>query len=55
RKEIVTRRTIFELKKARARAHILEGLKIAVDNIDAVIKLIRASKNPKEAKGGHQQ
>ncbi|MEE8574601.1 MAG: DNA gyrase subunit A, partial [Thermodesulfobacteriota bacterium] len=52
RKEIVTRRTIFELKKARARAHILEGLRIAVDNIDKVIKLIRASKTPKEAKEG---
>ncbi len=54
RKEVVTRRTIFELKKARARAHILEGLKIAVENIDAVIKLIRASSNPKEAKTGLQ-
>ena len=55
RKEIVTRRTIFELKKARARAHILEGLKIAVEKIDAVIKLIRASGNPKEAKTGLQE
>lgn len=52
RKEVVTRRTIFELKKARERAHILEGFKIALDNIDAVIKLIRASKGPSEAKAG---
>ena len=52
RKEIVTRRTAFDLKKARERAHILEGLKIAIDNLDAVIKLIRASKNPAEAKAG---
>lgn len=43
RKTVVIRRTIFELEKARARAHILEGLKIAVDNIDEVIKIIRAS------------
>ncbi|WP_306535333.1 DNA gyrase subunit A [Geobacter sp.] len=52
RREIVTRRTIFELKKAEARAHILEGLKIALDWLDAVIELIRASKNPDEAKNG---
>ncbi|MEK6790363.1 MAG: DNA gyrase subunit A [Deltaproteobacteria bacterium] len=52
RREVVTRRTVFELKKARERAHILEGLKIAIDNIDAVIKLIRASKGPAEAKAG---
>ena len=45
RKDVVTRRTVFELNKAKARAHILEGLKIAVDNLDKVIKLIRASKN----------
>lgn len=50
RREIVTRRTIFELKKAEARAHILEGLKTALDWLDAVIELIRASKNPDEAK-----
>ncbi len=43
RKTVVIRRTIFELEKARARAHILEGLKIAVDNIDEVIKIIRGS------------
>lgn len=52
RREIVTRRTVFELKKAEARAHILEGLKIALDWLDAVIELIRASKNPAEAKEG---
>ncbi len=52
RREIVTRRTIFELKKAEARAHVLEGLKIALDWLDAVIELIRASKNPAEAKLG---
>ncbi len=52
RREIITRRTIFELKKAEARAHILEGLKIALDWLDAVIELIRSSKNPAEAKLG---
>jgi DNA gyrase subunit A len=52
RKEVVTRRTLFLLRKAEARAHILEGLKIALDHIDAIIKLIRASKEPKEAKDG---
>ena len=52
RKDIVTRRTIFELKKAEARAHILEGLKIALDWLDAVIELIRESKTPAEAKEG---
>jgi len=52
RKEVVARRTIYDLKKARARAHILEGLKIAIDNLDRVIKLIRASKSPQEARTG---
>ena len=52
RREIITRRTIFELKKAEARAHILEGLKIALDWLDAVIELIRAAKNPEEARLG---
>ena len=52
RKEVVTRRTIFELKKAKERAHILEGLKIAIDNLDEVIILIRKSKGPQEAKDG---
>ncbi|MBF0492222.1 MAG: DNA gyrase subunit A [Deltaproteobacteria bacterium] len=50
RKEIVTRRTLFELRKAEDRAHILEGLKIALDNIDEMIELIKKSKNPEEAK-----
>ena len=49
-KQVVTRRTEFELKQARARAHILEGLMIALDNLDEVIALIRASKSPKEAR-----
>ncbi|QIB67934.1 DNA gyrase subunit A [Aminipila butyrica] len=44
-KDVVTRRTIFDKKKAEARAHILEGLRIALDNIDEIIKLIRASYN----------
>jgi DNA gyrase subunit A len=50
RKTVIIRRTIFELEKAKARAHILEGLKIALDNIDEVIKVIRASKDSAEAK-----
>ncbi|MBT3254244.1 MAG: DNA gyrase subunit A [Candidatus Marinimicrobia bacterium] len=50
RHEVVVKRTQFELKEAEARAHILEGLKIALDNLDAIIKTIRGSKNPKEAK-----
>ena len=50
RKEIVTRRTIFELKKAREKAHILEGLAVALSNIDEIIKLIKESKNSHEAK-----
>ena len=49
-KDVVTRRTEYELKQAKARAHILQGLMIAVDNLDEVIALIRSSKNPKEAK-----
>ncbi|GAD17945.1 DNA gyrase subunit A [Helicobacter fennelliae] len=52
RKTIIIRRTIFELEKAKARAHILEGLKIALDHIDEVIALIRASKDSEEAKIG---
>jgi DNA gyrase subunit A len=52
RHEVVTRRTQFELKKAEERAHILEGLKIALENLDAVIKLIRGSKTPQVAKEG---
>ncbi|MBU4304747.1 MAG: DNA gyrase subunit A [Candidatus Omnitrophica bacterium] len=50
RKEIITRRTKFELRKAQERAHILEGLKICLDNLDKVIKTIRESKNTPEAK-----
>jgi DNA gyrase subunit A len=52
RKEVVTRRTLYLLKKAEAREHVLEGLKIALDHLDAVIKLIRGSKDPKDAKEG---
>lgn len=52
RKTIVIRRTIFELEKAKARAHILEGLKIALDHIDEVIALIKASANTEEAHDG---
>jgi DNA gyrase subunit A len=52
RHEVVTRRTVFELKKARERAHILEGFIIALDNLDAVIKLIRSSSTPDIAKEG---
>ena len=50
RKNVVLRRTRYDLEKAKARAHILEGLIIAVDNLDEVIRLIRSSKTPKEAK-----
>jgi len=52
RREIVRRRTEFELRKAEARAHILEGLKIALDHLDEVIELIRGSKSPAEAREG---
>ncbi len=52
RREVVVRRTAFELRKAEERAHILEGLKIAIDNLDAVIKLIRGSASPEAARGG---
>jgi DNA gyrase subunit A len=52
RKEVVRRRIEFELRKAEARAHILEGLKIALDHLDAVITLIRESRNPAEARVG---
>lgn len=50
RREVVIRRTRFDLEKAEARAHILEGLRIAIDNIDEVVALIRASANPEEAR-----
>ena len=50
RREVVTRRTIFELRKARARAHVLEGLTVALANIDAMIELIKTSESPQVAK-----
>lgn len=50
RKEVITRRTIFELRKARDRAHVLEGLAVALANIDEIINLIKTAKNPNEAK-----
>ncbi len=52
RREVVVRRTTYELRKAEERAHILEGLKIALDNLDAVIALIRRSQSPDEARTG---
>ncbi len=52
RREVVTRRTIFELRKARERAHVLEGQTVALANIDAVIALIKASPSPADAKAG---
>jgi len=52
RRDVVRRRTEFELRKAEARAHVLEGLKIALDHLDAVIQLIRGAKTPAEARGG---
>jgi len=52
RREVVVRRTAFDLRKAEARAHILEGLKKAIDNLDEVVALIRAAKTPAEAKEG---
>jgi DNA gyrase subunit A len=55
RRDVVTRRTLFDLREARDRMHILEGLKIAVDNIDAVIDLIRSSKDTDTAKTGLMQ
>lgn len=50
RREVVTRRTLFELKKARERGHLLEGLTVAISNIDEVIALVKAAPNPAEAK-----
>jgi len=52
RKEVVTRRSQFDLRKAEANAHILEGLKVALENLDRVISLIRSSKTPKDAREG---
>ena len=51
-REVVTRRTQYELRRAEARAHILEGVLVALDNLDAVIKLIRGSSDPDEAREG---
>ncbi|MCO4753330.1 MAG: DNA gyrase subunit A [Bacteriovoracaceae bacterium] len=50
RREVVIRRTMYELKKAKARAHILEGLKTAVENIDAIVELIKKSEGPSQAR-----
>ena len=52
RQEVVVRRTEFDLKEAEARAHILEGLKTALDNIDKIIEIIKGSKDPAQAKEG---
>ncbi len=52
RREVVTRRTLYELRKARARAHVLEGLAVALANIDEIIEMIKSSANPAEAKAG---
>lgn len=52
RRNVIIRRTIFDLRKAEERAHILEGLKIALDNLDEVVALIRAAHSPEEAKNG---
>lgn len=52
RREVVTRRTVFELRKARERAHLLEGLSIALANIDPIIELIKTSPTPNEARAG---
>lgn len=50
RREVIIRRTTFELKKAKERAHILEGLKIAVENIDAIVELVKKAEGPQQAK-----
>jgi DNA gyrase subunit A len=52
RKEIIVRRTSFELKRAEARAHVLEGLKVALDHLDRVVEVIRSSATPSDAKQG---
>ena len=52
RREVVTRRTVFELRKARERGHILEGLAVALSNVDEIIALIKAAQTPAEAKRG---
>ncbi len=55
RKDVILKRTAFDLKKAEHQAHILEGLKIAVENLDEVISIIRSSKNPEEARNRLQE
>jgi DNA gyrase subunit A len=55
RKEVVTRRTVFELRKAEERRHILEGLKVAIDNLDAVLDLIRKAPDAPSARAGLEQ
>ncbi|HXJ09217.1 MAG TPA: DNA topoisomerase (ATP-hydrolyzing), partial [Burkholderiales bacterium] len=55
RREVVTRRTVYELKKARERGHILEGLAVALSNVDEVIELIKKAPSPAEAKSGLMQ
>ena len=55
RREIIVRRTSFDLKKAKARAHLLEGLKLVVENVDKIVELIKTSKNPSVAKERLQQ
>jgi DNA gyrase subunit A len=52
RREVITRRTVFELRKARERGHILEGLAVALSNVDEIIALIKAAQTPAEAKRG---
>jgi len=52
RREVVIRRTVFELKKAKEKAHLLEGLKIAVENIDQIVELIKTSEGPAQARTG---
>ncbi len=55
RRVVVTRRSVFELNKAEARAHILEGLRIALENIDVIVELIKKAQGPSEAKAGLQE
>jgi DNA gyrase subunit A len=50
RREVITRRTAFELKKARARGHVIEGLAVALANVDEIIKIIKAAPTPPDAK-----
>jgi len=52
RREVITRRTVYELRKARERAHIQEGLAVALDNVDEIIALIKASPTPADARRG---